>query len=41
VLKAFGVPDDVAARTIRVSTGWSTTVAEVEAFQEAWLRIAI
>jgi cysteine desulfurase len=41
VLKAFGVPDDVAARTIRVSTGWSTTVAEVEAFQEAWLRIAV
>jgi cysteine desulfurase len=41
VLKAFGVPDDVAARTMRVSTGWSTTVAEVEAFQEAWLRIAV
>jgi cysteine desulfurase len=41
VLKAFGVPDDVAARTIRVSTGWNTTVAEVEAFQDAWLKIAL
>jgi cysteine desulfurase len=41
VLKAFGVPDDVAARTIRVSTGWNTTIAEVEAFQEAWLKIAV
>jgi cysteine desulfurase len=41
VLKAFGVPDDVASRTIRVSTGWNTTVAEVEAFQEAWLKIAV
>jgi cysteine desulfurase len=41
VLKAFGVPDDVSSRTIRVSTGWNTTVAEVEAFQEAWLRIAV
>jgi cysteine desulfurase len=41
VLRAFGVPDDVASRTIRVSTGWNTTVAEVEAFQEAWLKIAV
>jgi cysteine desulfurase len=41
VLKAFGLADDVAARTIRVSTGWNTTVAEVEAFQEAWLKIAV
>jgi cysteine desulfurase len=40
VLKAFAVPDDVASRTIRVSTGWNTSVAEVEAFQEAWLKIA-
>jgi cysteine desulfurase len=41
VLKAFGVVDDVASRTIRVSTGWSTTVAEVEAFQQAWQKIAL
>jgi cysteine desulfurase len=41
VLKAFGVADDVASRTIRVSTGWNTTVAEVEAFREAWLKLAV
>lgn len=36
VLDAFGVPDDVAARTIRVSMGWSTTPDELDAFAEAW-----
>jgi cysteine desulfurase len=36
VLDAFGVPDDVAARTIRVSMGWSTTVEDLERFSEAW-----
>lgn len=36
VLDAFGVPDDVAARTIRVSIGWSTTPEELEQFVEAW-----
>lgn len=36
VLDAFGVPDDVAARTIRVSIGWSTTAEELERFSEAW-----
>ncbi len=36
VLDAFGVSDDVAARTIRVSTGWSTTAQELEQFAEAW-----
>ncbi|MEM7781433.1 MAG: aminotransferase class V-fold PLP-dependent enzyme [Pseudomonadota bacterium] len=36
VLDAFGVPDDVAARTIRVSMGWSTTPEELNAFAEAW-----
>lgn len=36
VLDAFGVPDDVAARTIRVSLGWSTTPAELERFAAAW-----
>lgn len=36
VLDAFGVPDDVAARTIRVSLGWSTTPRELERFAEAW-----
>ncbi len=36
VLDAFGVPDDVAARTIRVSIGWNTTAEELERFAEAW-----
>ena len=40
VLKAFGVSDEVAARTIRVSFGWSTTVADIHAFQEAWASLA-
>jgi len=36
VLDAFGVPDDFAARTIRVSIGWSTTTRELEQFAQAW-----
>ncbi|MEO0591774.1 MAG: aminotransferase class V-fold PLP-dependent enzyme [Pseudomonadota bacterium] len=40
VLDAFGVPDDVAARTIRVSLGWSTTAEELDAFAEAWRSLA-
>ena len=36
VLDAFGVPDEVAARTIRVSLGWSTTTEELERFADAW-----
>ncbi len=36
VLDAFGVADDVAARTIRVSLGWSTTPEELERFAAAW-----
>ena len=36
VLDAFGVPDDVAARTIRVSIGWSTTPEQLERFAEGW-----
>ncbi|MEP3420369.1 MAG: aminotransferase class V-fold PLP-dependent enzyme [Erythrobacter sp.] len=36
VLDAFGVADDVAARTIRVSLGWNTTQDELEQFAEAW-----
>jgi cysteine desulfurase len=40
VLDAFGVPDDVAARTIRVSLGWSTTPDELERFAEAWASLA-
>lgn len=36
VLDAFGVADEVAARTIRVSLGWSTTPEELERFAAAW-----
>ena len=36
VLDAFGVPDDVAERTIRVSIGWNTTPDDLMKFAEAW-----
>ncbi len=36
VLDAFGVSDDLASRTIRVSMGWNTTPAELDAFVAAW-----
>jgi cysteine desulfurase len=39
-LAAFGVPAEVAECTIRVSYGWSTTADDIDAFRDAWLRIA-
>ncbi len=39
VLDAFGVDDDTAARTIRVSMGWSTAPEELDAFAEAWEKL--
>lgn len=36
VLEGFGVDPDVAKRTIRVSLGWNTTPAELDAFADAW-----
>lgn len=36
VLDAFGVDDETASRTIRVSIGWNTTPEELEGFTEAW-----
>lgn len=36
VLDAFGVSDDVAARTIRVSIGWNTTPDDLDKFAKAW-----
>jgi cysteine desulfurase len=36
VLDAFGIEDESASRTIRVSMGWSTTPEELEKFAEAW-----
>ena len=35
-LAAFGIDPQVAARTVRVSLGWTTTVSELEAFADAW-----
>lgn len=39
-LEAFGVDEDTASRTIRVSFGWNTTSQEIDAFREAWLEVA-
>ncbi len=39
-LAAFGVDEDTASRTIRVSFGWNTTPQEIDAFLEAWLEVA-
>jgi cysteine desulfurase len=36
VLKAFGLSDEKASRTIRVSIGWNTTPEELDAFANAW-----
>ena len=36
VLTAFGVAPEVAARTIRVSLGWSTTQTDLDRFADAW-----
>lgn len=40
VLTAMNVDDDLADRTIRISTGWTTTVADIERFAEVWLSMA-
>ena len=40
VLDAFGVSDEVAARTIRVSLGWNTTSADLGRFLETWRSLA-
>ena len=40
VLAAMGVKDELADRTIRMSIGWTTTVAEIERFAEVWLSMA-
>lgn len=39
-LRAFGVDEDAASRTIRVSFGWNTKCQEISAFLKAWLEIA-
>ncbi|QZP09581.1 cysteine desulfurase family protein [Caenibius sp. WL] len=40
VLEAMGLDPALASRIIRVSFGWSTTRAEVEAFCAAWIAMA-
>lgn len=40
VLTAMGVPDGIAARTIRVSLGWDSTMADIDRFAEVWLDLA-
>jgi cysteine desulfurase len=39
VLAAMGVPSEIAAGTIRVSLGWTTTEADIAHFLEAWTRL--
>jgi cysteine desulfurase len=36
VLEAMGVGPELAASTIRVSLGWSSSVADVDHFVQAW-----
>jgi len=36
VLAAMGLPPDIASSTIRVSLGWSSTAAEVDACIQSW-----
>lgn len=38
-LAAFGLSEDEAERTIRVSFGWNTTAFEISAFADAWFAI--
>lgn len=40
VLDAFGVPDDIAGRTIRVSIGWNTTPEHLDRFAQAWAALS-
>ncbi|MFC4256397.1 aminotransferase class V-fold PLP-dependent enzyme [Altererythrobacter xixiisoli] len=39
-LLAFGVAEETAARTIRVSAGWNSTPDHIAAFAQCWQRIA-
>ncbi|MFK4873265.1 cysteine desulfurase family protein [Novosphingobium sp. ZW T3_23] len=39
VLKRFGIAEDLARRTVRVSIGWNTTPEQLDAFAEAWAKV--
>jgi cysteine desulfurase len=41
VLSAMGLEPAIARAAIRVSLGWSTTQADIEAFVAAWSRVAV
>jgi cysteine desulfurase len=40
VLRAMGLPENIAAQTIRVSLGWNTTAQEIEHFCAVWKKMA-
>ena len=40
VLQAMGVAPEEAARTIRVSPGWSTSAEDIARFTKAWVAMA-
>lgn len=40
VLAAMGAPPDIAAGTIRISLGWTTTEADIAHFLDAWTALA-
>lgn len=40
VLEAMRLEDDLASRVIRISVGWNSAAADVEAFTARWLAIA-
>ncbi|WP_413465124.1 cysteine desulfurase family protein [Novosphingobium profundi] len=39
VLKGFGIDEDTARRTVRVSIGWNTTREDLDAFADAWAKV--
>jgi len=36
----MGVEDDLARGAVRVSLGWTTTVADIDLLLNAWMRVA-
>ena len=40
VLSAMALAPELASRVIRVSLGWNSTAAEVDAFADAWVEVA-
>lgn len=39
VLKAMGLPDDIAGGALRISTGWASTEKDIDALLTAWTKI--